>query len=544
MFLFIFGKFAQKKDMLRLNRLALICFILSGCSQISPYHQALKDAENIIEDKPDSALRILEQMTTAPMTNDEDVALYCLLLTQAKHRLYKPVDSDSMINMSILYFSRTNDKQHLAHSYYYKGAILRELGVSDSATLYFKEAEKLANEIQNNLILIKAYESLCNINNKSHDYELSLKYARQFLRSSEVKNDSSRISRAYYYLFSCLKNLNRQDSAKFYFQKGLQTLKQDSSYASYYYTQLAQEYYDRKDNDSAWVWLQKAIKLNPMPFHYILLGRIALKKGDSSEAQKLWEKALTLNNKGVEYDAYCCLRDLYSSQKKYKQAMLMNHKGDSVLFAYSREVRTIQLARIQQDHDKSVVEKELAEKKMHWLQGIIIALVIIVVLLVAILYYVNKVKQYKGIIDRNILQINETEQKIKFLESCGEGFTEEIATLKGQMASMRETTMEKLGMGRIVYDTIAKKEPLSGFSRDKEQAFVNYFAFTYPQQYADFGQSYKNLTLRHITFLILCHHFGMFDKEIEGLLNVSSSTIRNYRLRTKKVRHHTTPGTV
>jgi hypothetical protein len=61
-----------------LNRLALICIILSGCSQISPYHQALKDAEKIIEDKPDSALRILEQMATAPITNDEDVALYCL----------------------------------------------------------------------------------------------------------------------------------------------------------------------------------------------------------------------------------------------------------------------------------------------------------------------------------------------------------------------------------------------------------------------------------------------------------------------------------
>ena len=170
------------------------------------------------------------------------------------------------------------------------------------------------------------------------------------------------------------------------------------------------------------------------------------------------------------------------------------------------------------------------------MRGMIIALTIIVVLLVAILYYIKKVKQYKGIIDRNILQINETEQKIRFLESSGEGFTEEIATLKGQMASMRKATMEKIGLGRIVYETIARKEILSDFSKDKEQGFVDYFALTYPQQYTAFAQSHKNLTLRHMTFLILCHHFGMTNKEIEELLNVSSSTIRNYRLRTRKVR--------
>ena len=515
------------------------CIIFIGCTQSS----SLKIAEKIIEDHPDSAFAQLETINTS-LLNERETALYKLLLTQAQYKLQKKIESDTLINQSILYFSRSNDKKKLANAYYYKGCVLIRLGNRVDAIQNLKEAEQLAKMIDDRLLSNKIYEQLFFVNFETNNYDISLKYAKLFLASSILMNDSSLVCLAYNNLSSAYERLEKNDSMLYFRTKCLELVEKDTVRAAYYYANYASNLIGKGEYDKAESWLHKAIEKKELPNQYVMLGLIAQNRGDTAETRKNWEKTLTFNDTQFNQKAYSLLSDMYKKRGDYLQAFAMKYKADSVLYAYSEQVRSTKMLEIQQKYDKSAVEKELAEKKMRWLRGIIIALVIIVVLLVAILYYVNKVKRYKGIIDRNILQINETEQKIKFLESCGEEFTEEIATLKGQMASMRETTMEKLGMGRIVYDTIAKKEPLSGFSRDKEQAFVNYFAFTYPQQYADFGQSHKNLTLRHITFLILCHHFGMFDKEIEVLLNVSSSTIRNYRLRTKKVRHHTTPGTV
>lgn len=507
------------------------CILITGCTQSS----SLKIAEKVIEDHPDSALVHLETINTS-LLNEQETALYKLLMTQAQYKLQKKIESDTLISQSILYFSNTNDKNKLANAYYYKGCVLFRLGNRAGAIRNLKEAEYLAKMIDDRLLSNKIYEQLFFVNFETNNYGIALKYAKLFLASSVLMNDSSLVCLAYNNLSSAYERLENNDSMLYFRTKCMELVEKDTVRAAYYYANYASNLIEKGEYNKAESWLYKAIEKKAMPNQYVMLGRIAQNRGDTAATRKNWEKALSFNDTQFNQKAYSLLSDMYKKRGNYLQAFTMKYKADSVLYAYSEQVRSTQMLEIQQKYDKSIVEKELSEKKISWMRGMIIALTIIVVLLVAILYYIKKVKQYKGIIDRNILQINETEQKIRFLESSGEGFTEEIATLKGQMASMRKATMEKIGLGRIVYETIARKEILSDFSKDKEQGFVDYFALTYPQQYTAFAQSHKNLTLRHMTFLILCHHFGMTNKEIEELLNVSSSTIRNYRLRTRKVR--------
>ena len=70
----------------------------------------------------------------------------------------------------------------------------------------------------------------------------------------------------------------------------------------------------------------------------------------------------------------------------------------------------------------------------------------------------------------------------------------------------------ELGLGKNVYDMITGGEMIKDFTKSKEQALINYYAYTFSKQYHGLILPYRKLTL--------CE-----------LLNITDSTVRNYRHR-------------
>lgn len=73
------------------------------------------------KEENDSALRQLLKIDTAMITSESDRAYYNLLYTNTLFRLQLPVNSDSVIDISIKYYEKSQDKPKLARSLYYKG---------------------------------------------------------------------------------------------------------------------------------------------------------------------------------------------------------------------------------------------------------------------------------------------------------------------------------------------------------------------------------------------------------------------------------------
>ena len=97
-----------------------------GCSQrkASPLPE-LEQAEAVMFDRPDSALRILQAM---PMPTDkEQHALWCLLVTQAEYKQYLPISSDSLIRIAYDYYKSTDDARRKAMAALYMGGVNYEL---------------------------------------------------------------------------------------------------------------------------------------------------------------------------------------------------------------------------------------------------------------------------------------------------------------------------------------------------------------------------------------------------------------------------------
>lgn len=114
-----------------------------------------------------------------------------------------------------------------------------------------------------------------------------------------------------------------------------------------------------------------------------------------------------------------------------------------------------------------------------------------------------------------------------------EEYQKEINQLNRQTQHLQEQTSEQLGVGCQVYERVKAGGTMKNISIDDEQSFVDYFAFAHPQEYAGLTSPYSKLSLRHTTYLILCA-MGFSDVEIQDILFVKASTVRNYRLRISK----------
>ena len=123
--------------------LSAICAI-SGCS-----HNAdprLLSADELMEERPDSALSILETYTGAWDADDYDGALHGLLLTQARYKNFIDETDDSLISASADYFIKHDDKALASRALFHAGMIQMNSNRLGDAAVSFTKGLDLARD--------------------------------------------------------------------------------------------------------------------------------------------------------------------------------------------------------------------------------------------------------------------------------------------------------------------------------------------------------------------------------------------------------------
>ena len=492
----------------------------------------MEAAEAVIEDNPDSAWIMLRDIPSSLLSDGEEKALYNLLLTEAAYKLYKPFKDDSLINYSITYYKQHNNQPRLATAYYYKGSInYDELGNKEQGVLFYKEAEELANKGNDELLKAKLYESLRNMNAQIGDQQLAMYYSRLFLASSKRLGNPMYIANAYENMASDHGRVGNTEAENNYRDSSLYYVSMcDDRDKARIYANYANTLIKNKRYTEAKQYLMKAVKLRPEANRYVMLGKIAKQEGDTIGARRNWEKAITFNEPRFSITAYKHLANMYIERGDYLQALWQVAKADSINVSYQEHKRTLELAEVQRKYDKAVVEKALTERKDLWLTLTVIAMSVLMMALLAVIYFIRKNREYKSIIDQNIEHIFQYKQRIDFLTSMGAEFEEETKSLQEQMMKLKQATAIRLGSGKIIYEAVVNGNKPHNFTKEKEQDLIDYYAFTYSKEFHEMIKPYRSLTLRHTTYLILEQmHFS--DKQIGEILNVTDSTVRNYRHR-------------
>ena len=106
-----------------------LCFALVGCKERQEYRDALSRAEAVMEDRPDSALVILDSLGTHQSDFDHRFQMqYQLQLATAHTKLGEVFTTDSLTKSLVDYFDKHGTDDEKALSYYLYGCSLVDLG--------------------------------------------------------------------------------------------------------------------------------------------------------------------------------------------------------------------------------------------------------------------------------------------------------------------------------------------------------------------------------------------------------------------------------
>lgn len=122
--------------------------VISGfysCEKNYPLPKEMSMAKEIMLERPDSALKILEEFKDIDDLPVQLRATYNLLLIEARDKNYVVHTSDSLINTVVNYFEHSDDPVMKAKAYYYQGRVYKDMQQVEKAALCFKKAETVAN---------------------------------------------------------------------------------------------------------------------------------------------------------------------------------------------------------------------------------------------------------------------------------------------------------------------------------------------------------------------------------------------------------------
>ena len=174
----------------------------------------LSQAEGLIWAAPDSALHILESISTSRHLTGKEQADYALLLSLAQYRCYIPVSSDSLINLAIEYYKDKNDADKKGAAFYVKGCILEEYTKDiPNALLAYKEAEMCIPDMNEKRYVARIYSSLGYINKKSFHFDPAKEYYQKALQANIDGKDTVAYASNLLNLSTLYYTLHQADSA-------------------------------------------------------------------------------------------------------------------------------------------------------------------------------------------------------------------------------------------------------------------------------------------------------------------------------------------
>ena len=122
--------------------IALLSFLFDSCRHDAD--SRLTAAEALMDERPDSALIILDSIDPAGLCGDENRALYAMLLTMARDKNNLDPTDDSLISIAADYYRTHDDPLRNAISSYYQGRVYYLRDSMPAALVSYMRAKDIA----------------------------------------------------------------------------------------------------------------------------------------------------------------------------------------------------------------------------------------------------------------------------------------------------------------------------------------------------------------------------------------------------------------
>ena len=414
----------------------------------------------------------------------------------------------------------------LLHKRFYIPAISQETGI-DSIKAYIKLTDSVKTSIkrqwvetaqaalelakkEENLSQMFLFEEYLYIANRYRTFadrlmcdSIRLHYAEEMMQTAMLIEDADTIGIAITHYMDAMKHLGRKINIE-------ATLKKVRSLESFVH--------------------------NPDKYAKILCvtARKYAAVGDNDNAKEYLSKALLISMAGRAETAEVTGR---------RAAQQMLDRGDikeAVQTYYS--ILLMRDSAIKEKDEAMAMQKEADEVFLHNI-GLWTLLFLTVGCSITAFYYFQKRRKAEShSFKSEITTLQETiakhEHLLQDMEKSDVKNREEISAQRKTIEKLKHTIVERLGIGKNIYEELSKGNCLPYDIKGAESYLIDYYVIFVPEKYKKWNQEYEGLTPRMYTYLILMD-MNYSDEDILRILSISPSSLRSLRSRlmAKKIEH-------
>jgi len=453
---------------LRIIIATILTVSLTSCSTTP---NELKIAEQVMEVHPDSALHILQRLPQEKYCSEANRALYGILLFQALDKNYMSLQPDSLIDFSIDYYLKQENKPRLAMAYFYRGRKLKYKTEYEKASIEYYKSIDNCNPNSDYLLLGKIYEDLAAISLMQREYKESRK-KNQLASSLYHKAETPEF--AYNTLISIgLTYLaeNKHNTARSYFKK-VYSLSTDSFTIGIALNEIGISYYNNKQFDSALYYYRKSLtypsRENALPLRYYSLANVFFNMDKYDSATIYAMKSLKCPGGNLFLRRGCCRIIVNTAYNKGDIKLMSKYMSkyqectDSVRAIESQTKATV----IEHQHNIKV-ESTTAKNNLTIFTLLLIASILIIIIFSVYLYHRSKLRKLEI---KNYKQ--ELNSKQVFVSQSISNKIEELKSIQTETRKQAQPA-DREKLSKELYNNALHIDDWDLFSSEMNHAFNN-----------------------------------------------------------------------
>lgn len=463
--------------------LLLIFSLLLSCQneKEAGSEQLLRQAEEMLEEHPDSALLLLQSIDASGVLDKSGKIYYNFLLIQAKDRNLINISGDSvMLKEAVDYYSHHNDAGKAARAYYYQGRVYRLNNRPQAAiasNLNAVEHARLADDPQMLAYIHheigKLYQQEGNFNEALKNYRLSREY---FLRAGNSRNACLAhkfIGTAYLYASPM-----QTDSAIISYHRALDCAMnlKDSFEIAVLHKNISLAYGEKGDWANEKTYMLRALHYSNDNDILAVVQRMLAEiyaNADQADSAAYYMNELMANPVAHNHidDRYYNHIMLYRMYKKFgnPSLALVHHEISGMLSDSIQRYKTDQsVLEIQKKYDKQVLENRYNQVVMQRLYLVITVIACLLLGILAVWFFVNRIRRKKT-------QLMEAEQALQTFRLMLAKKDEKLQALDRALTGYDEKS-EKLTAFLVDKLDIARKiAQMSALSADNNETFIQQY---------------------------------------------------------------------
>lgn len=181
--------------MFRLSRIALVSslalLLFAACNTESRQRveSTLSDVESYINERPDSALAVLQAVDSTALSTRALRARYSLLRTMALDKCYLDITVPGLLDAAVAWYEHHGSADEKMKSLYYQGRIAQDKIDRNSAAVFFARAEEYAEEVTDKHALGLLYLAEAALYEGKYNLEKEQEYAEKSLAVFKEQGD-------------------------------------------------------------------------------------------------------------------------------------------------------------------------------------------------------------------------------------------------------------------------------------------------------------------------------------------------------------------